>query len=101
MVRTRSDHIVLWPTYFDLRRSRADGRRAPKNLSIDRPTVEEIYEIVKTLGLKGTVHIDKAHPSNWSEKEGAVFVEKSMPKTQLIEKVATKLKEIEHNRNNK
>jgi signal recognition particle subunit SRP19 len=101
MVRTRSDHIVLWPTYFDSRKSRADGRRVPKSKSIDRPTAEEIYKIVRTLGLKGSVHKDKAHPSSWWEEEGAVFVEKGMLKTQLIQKVASKLKDIEHNRENK
>ena len=98
MVRTRSDHIVLWPTYFDSRKTRANGRRVPKNLSIERPTAQEIYKAVRSLGLEVRLEAGKAYPGNWWEREGAVFVEKAMAKTQLVERVATKLKEIEHNR---
>ena len=101
MVRTRSDHIVLWPTYFDLRKSRTEGRRAPKKHSIERPTVEEIFKAVKALGLGATIENDKSYPGSWWEKEGMVRVEKGISKTQLINKVAAKLKENEGTRPSK
>ena len=101
MVRTRSDHIVLWPSYFDIRKSRAEGRRTPRKLSIDKPTAEEIYKAVKGLILKASLQPEKSYPENWWEKEGSVHVEKSMQKTELIAQVATKLKEKEHDRNPK
>ena len=101
MVRTRSDHIVLWPTYFDLRKTRAEGRRVPKKDSIEKPTVEEVFKAARALGLEATMVSDKSHPSNWWEKEGMVRVEKSIPKTQLIGKVAAKLIENDRIRSQK
>lgn len=98
MVRTRSDHIVLWPSYFDSGKSRAEGRRVAKNKSIDKPTAEEIYTVVKSLGMEVGLRPDKCYPGNWWEKEGAVYVKKSVSKTKLIDQVATGLKEKEHNR---
>jgi signal recognition particle subunit SRP19 len=98
MVRTRSDHIVLWPTYFDSRKSKAEGRRVSKKASIEKPTVEEIFKATKSLDLEVTIQGDKSHPNSWWEKEGMLRVEKTMSKTQLITKVAAKLKETEHTR---
>lgn len=101
MVRTRSDHIVLWPSYFDSRKSREEGRRVAKNKSIDKPTAEEIYKVVKSLGMEVSLRPDKSYPGNWWEKEGSVHVEKRLSKTKLIDQVATGLKEKEHNRTHK
>ncbi len=94
MVRTRADHIILWPSYFDSRKKRSSGRRVPKSLAVEKPTVEELFKAVNSLGLEVTILADKAYPSNWWEHEGCVSVEKSLPKTELISKVATKLKAI-------
>ena len=94
MVRTRTDRIILWPSYFDSRKKRSGGRRVPKSLAVEKPTVEEIFKAVKSLGLEAIILEDKAYPSNWWEHEGCVSVEKSLTKTELISKVAPKLKAI-------
>ena len=93
MVRTRSDRIIIWPTYFDVRKSRAKGRRVAKSLSIENPSAEIIHSTVKELGLDATLHSEKSYPGNPWVKEGMVSVEKSMAKTELITKVATMMKE--------
>jgi signal recognition particle subunit SRP19 len=98
MVRTRTDHLILWPSYFDSRKSRSEGRRVPKNLSIEKPTVDDIHKAVKKLGLKATVDSSKSHPNAWWEREGMVKVEKSLAKEELISRVAAELKRIEGNR---
>ena len=92
MVRTRTDHIILWPTYFDSRRKISSGRRVPKKIAVDKPTVQEIFKAVSSLGLDAMILEEKAYPSNWWEHEGCVSVEKSISKTELIRKVAPKLK---------
>ena len=94
MVRTRTDHIILWPSYFDSRRKRSSGRRVSKSLAVERPTIEELFKAVNSLGLEATMLEDKAYPSNWWENEGCLSVEKTLTKTELISKVAPKLKEI-------
>ena len=94
MVRTRADHIILWPSYFDATKSRATGRRVPKSLAVQNPTSQEVLEAVKAIGLEATLLPDKAYPRNWWDREGCVSVEKSLKKTELIEKVAPKLKQM-------
>ena len=94
MVRTRADHLVLWPSYFDSARSRARGRRVPKSMAVQNPTSEELFAAVKTLGLSAKVHAGKSYPGSWWEKGGCVSVEKSLKKTELIGKVAPRLKQM-------
>lgn len=94
MVRTRTDHIILWPSYFDSRNKRSSGRRVPKALAIEKPTVQEIFKAVSSLGLDAVILEEKSYPSKWWEHEGCVSVEKSLSKTELINKVAPKLKSI-------
>ena len=94
MVRTRTDHIILWPSYFDSRRKRSSGRRVSKSLAVEKPTIEELFKAVNSLGLEATILEDKAYPSNWWEHEGCLSVEKTFTKTELISKVAPKLKAI-------
>jgi signal recognition particle subunit SRP19 len=94
MVRTRTDHIILWPSYFDSTKTRADGRRVPKAKAVQNPTAAELLEAVKSLGLKATILEEKAYPRNWWEWGGCVSVEKSLAKTALIGRTAPKLKQI-------
>jgi signal recognition particle subunit SRP19 len=95
MVRTRSDRTILWPTYFDSSKTRSQGRRVSKKLAIERPSSEDVFRAVQELGLNATHHPEKAYPGNWWEREGMVSVEKGLPKTELISKVATRLRGIE------
>jgi signal recognition particle subunit SRP19 len=94
MVRTRADHIILWPSYFDSSKSRASGRRVPKSVAVPNPTSEEILAAVKALGLGATLQPEKSYPKFWWEHGGCVSVEKSIAKTELIGKVAPRLKQM-------
>lgn len=94
MVRTRADHIILWPSYFDSRNRRSGGRRVPRSLAVEKPTVEELFRAVSSLGLDAIIIENKAYPGRWWEHEGLISVEKSMKKTELIGKVAQRLKAI-------
>ena len=84
--------LVLWPLYFDSRRSREQGRRVPKRLAVEAPTVDEIATAAKAAGLKPTVEKDAAHPSMPFRKEGRVLLEPGYVKGSVVAKVAEKLK---------
>ncbi len=43
---------VLWPEYFDVRRSRDQGRKVKKNLAISEPNVEVISKALEKLGIE-------------------------------------------------
>ncbi|RLG56733.1 MAG: signal recognition particle protein Srp19 [Candidatus Hydrothermarchaeota archaeon] len=84
--------MILWPSYFDSRKKRSGGRRVPKDQAVEKPTAEELFKAVSSLGLDAVILQDKAYPSSWWEHEGCVSVEKGLAKTELISKVAPKLK---------
>ncbi|MFO7619596.1 MAG: signal recognition particle subunit SRP19/SEC65 family protein [Thermoplasmata archaeon] len=94
MVRTRADHLVLWPSYFDSTKSRARGRRIPKSLAVQNPTSEELLAAVEALGLDAKLHPGKSYPGFWWERGGCISVEKTLKKTELISKVAPRLKRM-------
>jgi len=84
--------IVLYPAYFDLKRTRQEGRRVPKSLAVDGPTAEEIETAAKALGLSPKLEADRAYPSSHWRKEGRVLVKADFYKTSVIRKVAEKIK---------
>lgn len=95
MVRTRTGNIVLWPTYFDITKTREQGRRIPKGLALDNPKADDIFQAVKRLGHKARLEEDKSHPGSPGGYEGRVLVEKGaspVKKTELIKQVARNLK---------
>ena len=91
MVRTRSKDIVLWPAYFDLRKSRDQGRRVSKKMAVENPEAAEIHKIAKKLGFKSQLKNDKSYPASWWEGGGCVLVEKGQKKTEIINLIATEL----------
>ena len=52
---------VIWPAYIDSELSRAEGRRVPKDLAVEEPTVEEIAKAVQQIGYDAIVERDKAY----------------------------------------
>ena len=64
-------------------------------MAIEGPTAEEVHRAVKKLGFSATIDNSKSYPNTWWEKEGAVRVERSVSKEDLIGQVAAKLKETE------
>ena len=84
--------IVLWPEYFDISRSRAEGRRLPKSLCVDKPDLDIIAKGAMILDLEYKIIEDAAYPSNSNEKHGCVRVEKGkMKKTTLLSKIGETL----------
>lgn len=84
--------IVLWPEYFDISRSRAEGRRLPKSLCVDKPDLDIIAKGAMILDLEYKIIEDAAYPSNSNEKNGCVRVEKGkMKKTTLLSKIGKTL----------
>ena len=86
--------IVLYPEYFDLKVSRASGRRVAKRDAIEAPNAHGLYEAVKAMGYDCILELEKAHPRFWFKSTGRVLVENKLRKTQLIENVAKKLKSM-------
>ena len=85
--------IVLYPAYFDLGRSRAEGRRVAKKWAVESPTVEEVVTAAKALGLEPQLDAEKAFPTSHWRHEGRVLVRADYFKTSVVQKVAQRIKQ--------
>jgi len=88
----RDRPIVLYPAYFDLGRSRTDGRRVAKKWAVESPTVEEVVTAAKALGLEPQLDAEKAFPTSHWRHEGRVLVRADYFKTSVVQKIAERLK---------
>ena len=86
--------IVLWPAYFDIKVTRGEGRRVPKRDAVEAPSAQMLFEAVKSMGLDCILELEKSYPRHWFKSGGRVLVEPKLGKTQLMNKVASKLKNM-------
>jgi signal recognition particle subunit SRP19 len=88
------DKAIIWPAYFDVNRTRKDGRRVPKSLAVHMPKVEELEIGARRLGLRSEVVPQVAYPRVPWQKTGSLLVEKKTPKEQIIRNLAKQLVKI-------
>ena len=80
--------IVIWPEDFDSSRTRAEGRRAPLSLCVEKPELDIIAKGAMVLDLEYKIFEDAAYPANWAAKAGCVRVEKGkISKTKLLAEI--------------
>lgn len=84
------DKYVLWPIYFDRRKSRGDGRRVAKDIAVPNASADEIVKAAKKLGLN-PVKEKKAYPGRWWKREGQVIVDRAGKKTKILRDVALEM----------
>lgn len=66
---------MLWPAYFDIDNSRADGRRVPTDLAVHEPTIDEIAQAVQQIGYDAVVDRQARYPREPWEAQGRVIVQ--------------------------
>ena len=81
---------VFWLDYFDSALKRSQGRRVPLNSATREPTLAELGEACRRLGLQPQPQTAR-YPSATSRESGYVSVPKSTPKQALLLKVAREL----------
>ena len=81
---------VIWPAYFDATLSRREGRRIPRSLAVEEPTVDEIATAVQQVGYDAVVERDVAYPRRHWEGSGRVLVQDAddAGKSDLLQAVA-------------
>jgi signal recognition particle subunit SRP19 len=80
------DKWVIWPCYFDIDLSRKDGRKVKKIIAIKNPSIDEIFQIAKKLGLN-PLKEEKSYPKRWWKKEGRILIDKKGRKVEIIRKI--------------
>lgn len=56
---------MLYPCYFDTRRTHAQGRRAPKDLCVENPLAKTIADAARSLGIPSIFEGSKTHPQDF------------------------------------
>ncbi len=90
----KQEKVIVWPAYFDAARSRSDGRRVPKNLTVTLPRIAEVKEAAERTGLKCELVPEVGYPKNPWLKTGMLLVEKKGSKNQTILAIGKKLLEV-------
>jgi signal recognition particle subunit SRP19 len=90
------DKAIIWPVYFDLNRSRQEGRRVPKNQAVNSPKIVEIKEAADKLGLQNEINLEAHFPRMPWIKSGMLLVEKKESKEAIIKKLAKQLVKIKN-----
>jgi signal recognition particle subunit SRP19 len=89
-LKKRNKH-VLWPIYFDSKKTRSEGRKIPKRLSIRDPTVDLIQKALYKLNITFKIDSNKAYPRTPWKKTGQILIERVKPKNKLLKKIAKEL----------
>jgi signal recognition particle subunit SRP19 len=87
----RDGLTVIWPAYFDIDRSRAEGRAVPKSLAVEAPTAEEIFEVCTWLKLSPVLEDKKKMPGSVWTRPGRVLIKKEGTKVQALRGIAASL----------
>lgn len=88
----KNKKIIIYPEYIDSSLSKKFGRKIKKELSIHKPTVQEIYQASLELGLNPVIE-DKKYPARWWESSQRVVVDKIKSKRYTLGLICQKIKE--------
>eukprot|EP01123_Difflugia_compressa_P004139 TRINITY_DN15497_c0_g1_i1.p1 TRINITY_DN15497_c0_g1~~TRINITY_DN15497_c0_g1_i1.p1 ORF type:complete len:162 (-),score=25.85 TRINITY_DN15497_c0_g1_i1:205-624(-) len=66
--------ICIYPVYIDSKKTCQEGRRIPKNKSVDNPKPSEIADVCRQMGFQCIIEAEKCYPRNFLLK-GRVRVE--------------------------
>jgi signal recognition particle subunit SRP19 len=82
---------IIWPAYFDIDRSRAEGRMVPKSLAVGSPTAEEIYEVCSGTKKSPVLEGKKRMPRATWTRPGRVLIRKDGSKLKALKEIAASL----------
>ena len=92
-MRARKPFIIFWPQYFDSKRTRAQGRRVPIKLAIDRVNVKDLHKSARKLGYNAQLEANYNYPKTWWDDPGRIVVDtKGKKKSIVLIEIAKELK---------
>lgn len=88
----RGRKVVVYPAYLDLSKSRKEGRRVPRSLAVQNPSIDEIATVARELGLNPEILPESKYPRD-STTSGRVVVNKYVSKQKTLQLIARALRE--------
>ena len=88
------DVYVIWTVYFDRKLSKKRGRKLPKNKAIQKPTLDELVEAAKKLGLEIVSTRKARYPACWWIESGYIMIRKPADtnKAKVIDKIGYEIR---------
>jgi len=91
--KLKGSRTCIWLANLDAKVGRSRGRKIPRELAVPKPTLKEVVEAAKELGLDPIVEEGKSYPKSWWQHKGRVLVKKVDSKTNTLRAVARKILE--------
>ena len=98
-MRKQQGRIIVWPVYFDVSKTRKEGRKVPKSLAVKDPNITELQKASVLLGLEIKVDSEGAHPALPWRKTGRALIQKNSTKKKTLIALAEKLAEVRKQKN--
>ncbi|MGB9635837.1 MAG: signal recognition particle subunit SRP19/SEC65 family protein [Thermoplasmata archaeon] len=92
MLQEKKGFLVIYPEYFDVNLSRKMGRKLPKNLCIQNPSVEHLMHAAKKLKLEYELEREKHYPGDAFRRRGRILVKKTQNKLRMLVEIAKVLR---------
>lgn len=88
------DKLVIWPIYFDVARSRSEGRMVSRQDAVNDPSLDMIITASSKSGFTPEIEREKKHPKTWHEEEasGRILVAKKSSKSAVLKRIADAMK---------
>jgi len=93
-MRKLDNQAIIWPVYFDVNKSRKEGRRVNRSQGVVSPKISELKEAADKLGLENEINLEARFPKAPWAKCGMLIVEKKEPKEDVIQKLAKQIFKI-------
>ena len=88
------DKLVIWPIYFDIARTRSEGRMVSHQDAVNEPNLDMLITASLKSGFKPEIEREKKHPKTWHQEEasGRILVAKKGPKSAVLKRIAGSMK---------
>jgi signal recognition particle subunit SRP19 len=88
------DKLVIWPIYFNIARSRAEGRMVSLQDAVKEPNLDMVITASLKSGFEPEIEREKKHPKTWHKDEasGRILVAKNGPKSAVLKRIAGSMK---------
>ena len=91
----RRGKTIIWPQYFDSKRTRKYGRRLSSEHALPMPNLQELYEAADMLGYEPEADPEAKFPKTWWDPPGLLLVQSHGQKKKFImEKMVPKIIQI-------
>ena len=98
-MRTRKPFVIFWPQYFDLKRSRAKGRRVPRKFAVEKVHSNDLFNAAKRLGYNVQHEKHYKYSRSWWDEPGRILIDtKGKKKSKVLIELAKELKKTQSKR---